>query len=85
LKSAWVITVICRVLFPSQRKPRINPALIEAKAKGQKPSTVVHARLAPVVDEMAARKENLKPKAAPKKTLLRAVLDKIEKKSRKAS
>jgi hypothetical protein len=34
---------------------------------------------------MAARKENLKPKAAPKKTLLRAVLDKIEKKSRKAS
>jgi hypothetical protein len=34
---------------------------------------------------MAALKENLKSKAAPKKTLWRAALDKIEKKSRKAS
>jgi hypothetical protein len=31
---------------------------------------------------MAALKENLKSKDAPKKTLLGAVLDKIEKKSR---
>ena len=80
-----MITVICRVLFLSPRKPRINPALIEAKAKGQKRTTVAHVQLAPVVDLMAARKENLKSKAAPKKTLWRAALDKIEKKSRKAS
>lgn len=72
--------------------------LIEAKAKGQKLTAVPHASLAPVVDLMAALKESLKSKArparqqppaaaldaAPKKTLLRAVPDKIEKKSRKA-
>jgi non-homologous end joining protein Ku len=46
---------------------------------------VAHAKLAPVVDLMAALKESLKSKDAPKKTLLRAVLDKIEKKPRKAS
>jgi hypothetical protein len=73
------------VLFPSQRKPRINPSLIEAKTKGQKRTTVAHVQLAPVVDEMAALKENLKSKDTPKKTLWRAVLDKIEKKSRKAN
>jgi DNA end-binding protein Ku len=58
--------------------------LIEAKAKGQKLTVVPHAKLAPVVDLMAALKESLKSKDAPKKTLLRAVPDKIEKKSRKA-
>lgn len=57
--------------------------LIEAKAKGQKLTAVPHAKLAPVVDLMAALKESLKSKAEPKKTLLRAVPDKIEKKSRK--
>lgn len=71
--------------------------LIEAKAKGQKLTVVPHAELAPVVDLMAALKQSLKskpgavreqPSPAPlnagKKTLLRAVPDKIEKKSRKA-
>jgi non-homologous end joining protein Ku len=45
---------------------------------------VPHAKLAPVVDLMAALKQSLKSKDEPKKALLRAVPDKIEKKSRKA-
>ena len=57
--------------------------LIAAKAKGQKITAVPHAKVAPVVDLMAALKESLKSKDSPKKTLLRAVPDKIEKKSRK--
>ncbi|MGC1171663.1 MAG: hypothetical protein WA886_22355, partial [Candidatus Acidiferrales bacterium] len=57
--------------------------LIEAKAKGQKLTVAPRAKQAPVIDLMAALKQSLKSKDAPKKTLLRAVPAKTEKKPRK--
>jgi DNA end-binding protein Ku len=58
--------------------------LIEAKAKGQKLTVVPHAKQAPVIDLMTALKQSLRSKDQPKKNLMRAVPDKIAKKSRKA-